>query len=316
MMISRRLLLLAVAVGVLLPGTRLPHAEAEPTTAPASAIMIPEIKVDSVGLEDFVDFLRDATGANIVLTRERGAAPDYPIITMHLKRVTLKQVLDVLQQGYPRVNHTETDPPENPVYIVHVEAPPAVVGLSAQPVPAPVQVYNLRDVVAEQRSQQPKSDDKQAMSDVMTAVQTALEQLQGNTPILKVHEATETLVCNGSPEAQALVAEVLKTLGPDEQELKQRDAQANQDRQIEEMAAELDRLQQRLKQVTEERDNAIRQNVENKARTDTLDAQVTRLSDELGEAQARARQAEANYDALTRGSSPSLFGGTPATTKP
>jgi len=86
---------LAAAVGYVIP---LPRASAAPPTLNTP---LPESKFTGVGLGDAIDFIRDVSGANIVVNSkalaEVNVTPDTPV-NLRLYNVTVRKVLTTLLQ--------------------------------------------------------------------------------------------------------------------------------------------------------------------------------------------------------------------------
>jgi hypothetical protein len=86
---------LSAAVGYVIP---MPHAAAAPPTLNTP---LPESKFTGVGLGDAIDFIRDVSGANIVVNwkalAEVNVTPDTPV-NLRLYNVTVRKVLTTLLQ--------------------------------------------------------------------------------------------------------------------------------------------------------------------------------------------------------------------------
>jgi hypothetical protein len=89
---------LSAAVGSVIP---LPHASAAPPAGATLNTPLPESKFTGVGLGDAIDFIRDVSGANIVVNwkalAEVNVTPDTPV-NLRLHNVSVRKVLTALLQ--------------------------------------------------------------------------------------------------------------------------------------------------------------------------------------------------------------------------
>src|SRR5437764_422140 len=94
-----RLLILTVVLPAASPrasGQTRPEAATTQFAAVAGKV-IPEVNFQGIPLDDALDFIRDISGANIVISRDPGVPDRYPTnVNMRLKNVTVRQFLQLL----------------------------------------------------------------------------------------------------------------------------------------------------------------------------------------------------------------------------
>ncbi len=301
---------LIVAGSLALPVARLNAADPAPptnalapATKPVAPMIIPELNIGAgVKLSDVIDTVRDLTGTNIVVANS-GALESLNAPVMHLKRVTVQQVLDLITKAIPDVTTEQADNGENPIYIIHVKSdtpvppgggfagpmPPGIAPMAApqlDPNHQFVAVFPLRDIVDQQMRLQGKPDAKAALDAVLSLLQAAMDQANaGDKASLRVHEATQTLVFKGTAEFQQVLMQTLDALRPTDDEKKQAARTAELDRRDQEMA---DKLAQQAAQSIDLR----AQLVDRQKRMDELEAQLVRKEAEASQSNENKKQVE------------------------
>jgi hypothetical protein len=223
--------LAAVVVLLLLPfqasGQTTAPARTKPTTVPLDGIL-PEMRFDGQTLDEVIEYIQTIVpDFNAVIIRPPGMPADQPTVPrMTLKNVTLLQLLQVLEAS-ASTKVDIIDGESGPVYTLRLLPNPWEVargpGSRAETV---VRVFALGDIVnsmAQTRNGEPKDRQKTAMNDLLSLVQAALEQAGGDdTPVLQIHEATQTLVFKGTKAQLEIVAQALAALPkPSETEVRQ-----------------------------------------------------------------------------------------------
>jgi hypothetical protein len=229
-----------------------PLAPATPTPAkPAGAEnpVLNEIHFHGQSLGEAVDYLKKSCPgfqAVVVGDGQQVGLPD-----IDLKNINRNQFIEVLKQTVPQLAIDRVDGDSGTVFLFRFStaaggggapAGPAMAALVAAPSPSPpptVQVYRLGPLLHSAND----ADRKKALNDILTLVQAALEAHgSANQALMKVHEATETLIFRGNADQTEVVQGALKALEPTTTE--------NERAKLhEQMAAERDRMQVRLAQL-------------------------------------------------------------------
>jgi hypothetical protein len=270
------------------------------TTAPADHVL-PELNFDHVPLEEAVAFLHDLEPRfNPVIVREPGVAEAYPDLSnIKLKNITVGQFLEFVQTAYAGIEVKEINGPKGPIHLIRVSRTnqSEVFGIAPGPVvaatpPPGVQVIRLADVVQAMIDERypdglgpadPAEVKKKALSDVLSLLQAALEQIKDPKPaMMKLHDSTQTLLFEGSGKQQEALTAALAALQPvvparapaREKEMAQLRADLKrQQAQQQDMAAtlrkELDVAQERLAAMQDQLMNS-------RIETETLRAQLER----------------------------------------
>ena len=250
-------------------------AAAKPEPAAVEAVAMPDSKFSDSKLDDVLDFMKEKIpGFNAVIIRSPGASPDYPTVP-HLttKDLTVGQFLEFVKTAFPGVQIQRIDGPTTPLFVIRIQnmggPGPNTFGFApgpAQPTTEPtlVWVYRLNDVVNglanAEAGTNGKSDVKKATDDILSLIQAAMEQCDPkNPPVLKIHDATQTLLFKGTGKQKEVLDQVLMTLQPNEndQQLKKQ-----QERQMENETAfseRIDSLKNQLTQLSEENVNLRKQ---------------------------------------------------------
>ncbi len=206
-----------------------PPSEAPPTNGAGEIenVVLPELKFDAVPLDEVIDSLRERVpGFNPVVVRQPGVPNDYPTLRgVNIRNVTLGQFLDFLKTAYPGVEIMGIKGPAGSIHVIRVTPKFDLFSPGMMMPGAPFEggvatsVYRLTDIIdslaaAKSQGQQPTAEArKQAMNDVLSLMQAALEQSDKDSPaVLKVHEATQVLLFKGSEQKRAVIEQILKTL--------------------------------------------------------------------------------------------------------
>ncbi len=180
--------------GAAIGGGTMGAATVEPTSRPAieDAVM-PEGTYNSVALGDLLVFLKDKVpGFNSVVIRSPGMPPDYPTFdNFSPKNITVGQFLDLVRTSYPGVDVQRIDGRMGPLYVFHIgggnvppgvfggmPVPPATPGNGADDTATLVRVYPLTAAVNAAGG----NDNSKALDDVLSLLQTALDQQGGKSP--------------------------------------------------------------------------------------------------------------------------------------
>jgi len=203
-------LLAGIVVGLM--GVAFADGEAGGAPSPAAAEepgaqIIPEVNFQSVALEDCVDFLQAACKSfHAVVVRAPGSSGDYPLITLKLKKVSVNEIMQVLENAYPGITPNQV----GSVLCLNVQEPEA--GNPERQVG--VHVYPLNGVVQNQ-VQAGIDDPKKALDHVLSLIKATLTQVArvGHEPVLQVHEETQTLIFKGNASERAALEGALVALG-------------------------------------------------------------------------------------------------------
>jgi hypothetical protein len=281
----RRKLAIAVLAAVLVSPAWAQTTRQTSTTAPATTPqaatfdpdamtrVIPELKFDGQSLDEVADYLRQVSGLNLVVWRDPDVPAGVPKISCTLHNVTMEQFLEFLGNAYnigtPTIESNKPDNP-NPIVMLKVQMTPQLRASLQSAPPRPfqrVEVFNLKPVVAA-LSDGSAEGNKKALNDVMSLVQTTLNELSNSEPpSLKIHEPTMSLVFKGSDYARQTLDRSLAALAPapDEQQKRLKDElgqmrnQLDLERQKLELEGQMlrrqnERLQQELAQLRQQLD--------------------------------------------------------------
>jgi hypothetical protein len=187
--------------------------------------VLPEVSMKDVNFPDLVDFLRDVDpGFQVMVSYAPGVAYGTPRIQdLRLKNVTAEAVLQLLGQAYPQltISAAPVADREGRIWSIRVERDRRADNASGGE--ATPSVWRLREAVDELVSNK-GGDRKKALDALLSLVQATLEAIpnEGAPPVIKLHEATETLVFRGTREQALMVHAALDSLRtPRDEELQQ-----------------------------------------------------------------------------------------------
>jgi len=187
------------------------------TTDPADPMekVLPEVKFDGVSLLDALDFLQDVSpGFSVVRKPSNDDAADSSRLTMHMKNVTVRQVLEAMQIEFPSVIIQPLGPGGTDASIY-------IVGSKAQPKPEQMilQVFRLGPAIQAMSERNAAKANDKPLDDILSLIQAALSQVPSQTPpTVQVHEATQTLIFKGNHEQLAAVQQAMAAVGPSDAE--------------------------------------------------------------------------------------------------
>lgn len=155
---------------------------------------IPELKVESAPLDDVVQLLRDVTGSNIVadwVAMEQAGLDRKTPVSIKLRDVKFAKVLQTI------LDSVSTDPNNQLTFI----ADEGVITISTS------------QRLAQQAQARPRS-----LAPVLSLIEAAVAQVPSlEKAVLKVHEATGTLIVKGTQDQQDAVREALNALAAGQQ---------------------------------------------------------------------------------------------------
>jgi hypothetical protein len=210
-------------------------AVTEFTGPPMETRPMPGDRIDKpTSLDDEMDAIRAAIPEfNSVVVREPGVSNDYPTLpSMTLKNVTVGQFLQFVMASYPGVTVRRIDGPSGSLYSIRVRLDEESLRKSQMMQERNrVRLYRLTDVINDQADQLAAKDApttnesenhkarseyvKEATTQVLSLLQAALDQVDADSPmVLKMHEATLTLMFKGSLPKQTVLEEAIQTLQP------------------------------------------------------------------------------------------------------
>jgi hypothetical protein len=205
------------------------------TGPPMETHPMPGDRIDKpTSLDDEMDAIRAAIPEfNSVVIREPVVSNDYPTLpSMTLKNVSVGQFLQFVMASYPGVTVRRIDGPSGSLYSIRVRLDDESLRKSQMMQDRNrVRLYRLTDVINDQADQLAAKDApttnesdnrkarseyvKEATTQVLSLLQAALDQVDADSPmVLKMHEATLTLMFKGSPAKQTVLEEAIQTLQP------------------------------------------------------------------------------------------------------
>jgi hypothetical protein len=226
-----------------------------PASRPASAgQLIPVAQFDNTPLEEALESIRgQVPGFNFIVVRDPGVPDDYPVLPkMSVKEISLGQFMEFLGTAFRGVSIREIDgvdsPPVYSIQIMNLSGRGDLgfgrggFGGTRRGGPATQQatpreemgtsVYRLTPIINGMVRNNLAKDPKQAMNDIISLLQTAVDQAERRTQaILKVHEPTQMLIFNGSTAQQDVLNAAIRAMQPSAEELDQK--RANEESQKE-----------------------------------------------------------------------------------
>jgi hypothetical protein len=220
-----------------------PSAAAQPTTAqrPANVrdSILAQVEFTKEPLEGALTYVASLVPRfNYIVLRDSDVPEGRPLIKMKLKQVTLAQFLQLLQTAYPTITVEEIPGPVEAlgvpgavesVFCIKVHSPNFLAplppsaghaavgegsGFRAASEPT-VHVYRLGSIIDSLANG--KTDPaarKAAMNHALSLISAAQEQVNGESPVIRTHEETETLVFKGDPAQEAALKSAMDALEP------------------------------------------------------------------------------------------------------
>ncbi|HEV2293652.1 MAG TPA: hypothetical protein VGR35_07340 [Tepidisphaeraceae bacterium] len=195
--------------------------------------MLPDVKFDSVSVEEVVEFLRQATPRfQAVLVREDPSGTGYPDtefpkVRLRLKNVPVSQVLGVLEAAYPQITVTAVAPPPNShanyVHVIRVGSSPGRTEEAAREAASTfsLSVYRVGPAL-DPRQIGPGHPEAVAAQRWFTGVVSLLKEAMGRvpnqgaiTPELFVHEPTGSVIVRATRAQHRAAADALAALASD-----------------------------------------------------------------------------------------------------
>jgi len=191
-------------------GPLTPPAAVKPSSSAGDQI-VKEVSFNDTPLDQVIEFLKDACpGFQAVISHDT-RYPDYhPVVTMSLKNLPLNQILEVIAKSLPELRVDKVSSSKADVWIFRIRR----VIEGGQPTAAAelpnVMVYRLSPLIRANAS-----DRSNALNDILSLVQAALDATGSNQPsLMKVHAPTETLIFRGHPTQLEAVSRTLQALEP------------------------------------------------------------------------------------------------------
>lgn len=235
-----------------------PAAPAPPATQPADPAsdleekLLPLIDTQSIRLTDFLEFIHSSVPAfQYIVVRDPGVSSDYPTLpSMKLEKMTLGQVLQVIQDIYPLVDfHVVSSNHGAALYVfkIHVgsaegmgEVPQSVLKVyrlteavellvSRNPVPIPPELQQHPDadripLPAKEKAEAAyeaalKAAHTTALNSLLSLIKAVLAQWgdSGTIPVVQIHEETETLLLRGTADQIGAVQKALDACIPQDE---------------------------------------------------------------------------------------------------
>ena len=266
-------LLLASSPGFAAPETqsssRAPHQQA--SDAATEQQVLPDLDAESLPLGDFLSILRERVpGFQAVVASE--SIRDFTLPQLHLKKVTVGQILTLIQDLNPELQVIPVSSSGSaPVYLFTSQRSQSMPGTR-------VMAYGLgklidrlasRDTAPGKNAAAPdQAAREKALNEILTLVKATLAEANGSvSPVLQVHEGTQTILVKGTQEQTDAVGAALqtleKTLAPNmAEEINTALAKAEQDHQLESarQQADINRLRDEL-QAADRRIESLHQEV-------------------------------------------------------
>jgi hypothetical protein len=226
---------------------QLAAAQNASTTAPSPTNdvmqkVLPEVKFDAVGLGDAINFLEDVAPGFTVVTATNEQLQSH-VITMHMKHVTLLQVVSAIQATYPSLHmHPLGDGNDASIYIIEPETP-------APDQTVALHIFRLAPAIQALMAANTGVQKEKPLDDVLSLIQVALVQVPGaSQPLVQVHEGTQTLLFKGNAEQLQAVQDVMSAIEPTPREREDFKAAETQ-RVLIQGAAEIERLRAELDEL-------------------------------------------------------------------
>jgi hypothetical protein len=197
-------------------------------TSPAAPPVINELNVpaDGMPLAEFLASVQDRE-PSFQYVASAGAYQQAMVPRMHLRNVTVQQVVEMVRRLVPSVEITVEESRESPTALWIFRQIP---GASGSDPSQRVSAFGLNDAVERLTmrkawssgldAKEPPTPDqisaarKDAVKEVLSLVETALAQSsdQGTSPTLKFHEATGVLLVKGTSLQTNAIAQTLEAL--------------------------------------------------------------------------------------------------------
>jgi hypothetical protein len=195
------------------------------STPTIESAMMPGDRIDKpMLLDDQLEALRAALpNFNSVIVRDPGVAADYPMLpAMTLKNVTVGQFLQFVAASFPGVQFRQIDGPAGSLYAFRIRLEDeAIRRAQLEQEKKRVRLFRLNEYITSLADASPDKEKpreqriKEATSQVLSLLQAALEQTEGEGPtVVQIHEPTLTLLFKGSSAKQLVLEEALSTLQP------------------------------------------------------------------------------------------------------
>lgn len=184
--------------------------------------VVPDLDVEGVPLRDFLALLRDKVpGFQAVVASE--AIGDLSLPPIHLKKVTVGQILTLIANLYPDVQVNPLNSGGSvPVYLFTPQRAPVMPGtrVVAYGLSKLVDRLAARNAPAKNAAAPDQAARAKALDEVLTLVKTTLAQSDADAhAVLQVHEGTQTILVKGTQAQTESVKNTLnsleESLGPD-----------------------------------------------------------------------------------------------------
>jgi hypothetical protein len=250
-----------------------------------------DLKFPGGTVAEYVEALRAATGANVVVWPEAEGVPVHP---MQLSRVTLADavfLLDGLERGFEH-RHVRLDvdflgqPDQEearPIFQIRAQ-----VRSPRGPTEVFTRVWSLSGILG-----------NRSADDVLTAVETSIELAGDLDPAasIRYHGETMLLIARGGPGQISAIESVIDALvDADERRMHREDTE----RATTEVRRELDMLQQRLDQAAAALAQATKERTEWQTRAQLYAQEMDTLRGRLDEAEHLIQRQQAMIDELKR----------------
>ena len=238
---------------------------AAPVSVTGDNPTLKEVNFHGALLSDVVAYLRQSCPRfkAVVIADPQTPEANPMLPDIELKNIDLKQFLEVLKQTNPLLTIDGVDGQQGPVCLFKLGAPPGAppmgtgmvgtggmgFGPPSMPVAQHLQVYRLSQLIPAGAADRAK-----ALNDILSLVQAALEaQGPSANTLMKVHEATGTLIFRGNTAQTEVVDRALQALQPTTAESQraklQEQMQAERVRLSDQFQVDRDRMQSRTAQL-------------------------------------------------------------------
>ena len=245
-------------------------------------------------------FLKDAVPGfqAVVIPDPQSSEPNPALPDMDLKNVTLAQFLELLKHTLPQVDIDLVPGEKGDIWLFKVNAPAGTGGMgggmgmggmmsvpgvpgrhvaSAAPAEAVgprLEVYRLSPLIPA------GADRTKSLNDILSLVQAALEaQGSANNALMKVHEATGTLIFRGNAAQIDVVQRALQALEPTSAESERAKLQEHMQTDRERMQVRVVQLDDRLKEAEAEAGAARKRISEQATEIEVLKARLAAQGD-------------------------------------
>jgi len=274
---TRLLLTFAVLLTFAAPG----QAEAPPPVPPLQHIF-PVLEFESTPISVVVSFLRETSGANIVLVNKTGTDP---VVTgLHARQVSLDQVLQILRvevMAEYRVVPGSGDSSDVAVIVLHAPGT-EVCTYDLGPAIARVLETGPAPRASSQTQPAPQASARPRES-VLHLLGEVAHQADPSEPDFTVNRETGLMIVTASPPQQQAIKQALETLAPpkpkeDPQVAQLKEEKTALERDLAALGDRANRLIQEQQELRQQLDQLRQQYLDQVAQTERLKVRLEMLS--------------------------------------